>query len=204
MVTALLAGAILLAADTRLITEIDRDVSAALKAEATAKQPAARSAALQRLCDLHDEIVADERLAKSEGLKTIRARLWSRLTRVKQQLQRELPEADEAIGRDKDQIEEDAARYAAVSLASTLALADQASGGPSTFLARGGGAMTERNAEDLIELIERTINPDFWDVNGGPGTIMYYPNLQCLVIRATGEVHGDVGRALGGVRAAGR
>jgi hypothetical protein len=51
-------------------------------------------------------------------------------------------------------------------------------------------------------LIERTINPDFWDVNGGPGTIMYYPNLQCLVIRATGEVHEKIGGVVGGVRRA--
>ena len=61
-----------------------------------------------------------------------------------------------------------------------------------------------RYIERLVDdLIERTINPAFWDVNGGPGTIVYYAPLQCLVVRATAEVHGDVGRVVGDLRKVG-
>jgi hypothetical protein len=92
----------------------------------------------------------------------------------------------------------------AASMASALAVADIAGGAPTGLLARGGAAQTVSNAQSLIELIERTIEPDFWDVNGGPGAIVYYPPLQCLVIRATSEVHGKIGGVLGGVRDAGK
>jgi hypothetical protein len=55
----------------------------------------------------------------------------------------------------------------------------------------------------LVDLIERTINPAFWDVVGGPGTIFYYAPLQCLVVRATTEVHENLGGFVGNVRAVG-
>jgi hypothetical protein len=47
-------------------------------------------------------------------------------------------------------------------------------------------------AEQLIDLIQNTIAPDTWDVRGGPGTMMYFPPAKVLVIRQTGEVHGQV------------
>jgi hypothetical protein len=42
----------------------------------------------------------------------------------------------------------------------------------------GGGGLGNAKAEQaeaLIELIRSTIRPDSWDVNGGRGTIMYWP-----------------------------
>jgi hypothetical protein len=92
---------------------------------------------------------------------------------------------------------------AADSLASSLALLDQIQGGPGYLLAHGGGPIPADNGRDLVELIERTINPAFWDVVGGPGTIVYYAPLQCLVVRATAETHGKIGGVLGDLRAAG-
>jgi hypothetical protein len=209
MVTALLAGVLLLAADPsttasespRPLVQIERDVSAALKQEATAKDRTGRAAAIQALCDLHESIVSDQRHAVSDTLKSYRVKLWSRLTRVKRELR---SEAARAAGKPADQQAEAQVRMPAASLASTLALADFAGGAPTGLLARGGAAQTASNAQSLIELIERTIDPDFWDVNGGPGAIVYYPPLQCLVIRATSEVHGKIGGAIGGVRDAGR
>jgi hypothetical protein len=219
MITAFLAGALLLAAEgsppvtdsvvseqeaipssPRLIAEIERDMTAALRQEAVARSQ--RGAAVQRLCEIHAAIVSDPRYATSDTLKSYRAKLWSRLTKVKQDLRRDVardtgkPAADPAS--------EQAMRLSAASMADALSLADSAAGAPTGLLARGGAAQIESNAQALIELIERTIDPDFWDVNGGPGTIFYYPNLQCLVIRATGEVHGKIGGVLGGVRDAGR
>lgn len=32
------------------------------------------------------------------------------------------------------------------------------------------------NAQNLIDLIQTTIAPDTWDINGGNGTIFYFPN----------------------------
>ena len=53
-----------------------------------------------------------------------------------------------------------------------------------------------RNAMQLINLIQATIEPDSWDVNGGKGSIQFYSPLNVLVIRNTSEVHGSVGGGL--------
>jgi len=47
-------------------------------------------------------------------------------------------------------------------------------------LAGGGEA---NRAAKLIELIQKAISPDTWDVNGGNGTISYFSLLKVLVIR---------------------
>lgn len=81
--------------------------------------------------------------------------------------------------------------------ASAAKAADQAS---SHDRGAAGGAAIADNARQLIELIERTISPDSWEVNGGEGTIFYYSPLQVLVVRNTAEVHEGVGRAAGAIR----
>ncbi len=46
--------------------------------------------------------------------------------------------------------------------------------------AAGGGAgtsfdaETQRNAQALVDLIQRTISPSSWDVNGGNGSVRYF------------------------------
>ena len=51
-------------------------------------------------------------------------------------------------------------------------------------------------AQELIELIQNTIAPESWKVNGGNGSISYYAPLKVLVIRQSGEVHHQIGGAL--------
>lgn len=58
----------------------------------------------------------------------------------------------------------------------------------------GGGEIA--NAVKLIELIQNTIAPDTWDVNGGNGSIRYFSLLKVLVVRQTGEVHHQIGNGL--------
>ena len=77
-------------------------------------------------------------------------------------------------------------------------------GGPG-FGGGGGGAFQgiQDTGDDLVELIQRVISPETWDVNGGPGSVYYYRPLRVLVINAPGEVHGRVGGVLNDLRAAG-
>ncbi len=63
----------------------------------------------------------------------------------------------------------------------------------------GGGEIAR--AAELIELIHTTISPSSWDVNGGNGRIRYFPLLKVLVVRATGEVHHQIGGVLPQLRA---
>lgn len=57
----------------------------------------------------------------------------------------------------------------------------------------GGGAGP---AQELIEMIQTTIAPESWAVNGGKGTMMFYAPQNALVIRQTAEAHEQIGATL--------
>lgn len=44
-------------------------------------------------------------------------------------------------------------------------------------------------AEQLIRIIQNMIEPPLWDINGGAAAVLYSDALECLVVRAPGEVH---------------
>jgi hypothetical protein len=204
--TSTAAGA---AASQPAFHEFQRELTGLFKEESQAKAPAARAAAVRAMCDLHQRLVRDSRYATSDVLKEYRARLWSRLTKIKsdikQQLARDARGNKEALN-DLAALEsaEPAAVAAAESLGAALSLLDQSQGGPDQLLHFGGGPLPADFGPDLVALIERTINPNFWDVVGGPGSIVYYQPLQCLVVRATAEVHEKIGGLAGDLRGAGR
>jgi len=58
--------------------------------------------------------------------------------------------------------------------------------------------------EDLVELIQATIAPQTWDVNGGPGTIYYWRPGRSIVVRQMGEVHDNIGGLLEQLHRAGQ
>lgn len=60
----------------------------------------------------------------------------------------------------------------------------------------GGPAANDDYGEDLVELIQRTIAPHTWDVNGGPGSIYYWRPGRAIVVRQMGEVHDQIGDVL--------
>ncbi len=194
-------------AEPRPFHAIQGEISDLLKREAQAKEPSARSAIVQRMCALHGEILRDERYATSDTLADYRIRLWSRLRRVQADLKRQLARTDtrdEAPSAPASEAADELTRAVAESLATSLSMLDQSQGGPGYLMGFGGRAVPPDFGQDLVDLIEQTINPAFWDTNGGPGTIVYYAPLRCIVVRATSEVHGNVGGLVGGLRAAGK
>ncbi|MEX2559943.1 MAG: hypothetical protein WD403_08510 [Pirellulales bacterium] len=66
--------------------------------------------------------------------------------------------------------------------------------------AAGGAAQPGDLGLELVVLIQRTVAPQTWDVNGGQGTIRYWAPLHVLVVRQTGEVHGQIGGVVRGLR----
>jgi hypothetical protein len=137
-------------------------------------------------------------------LKEYRGRLWSRLTKVKHEMKAQLARnrANRSALDTFQALEsaDSASVAAADALANSLSLASELQFSPVPLMALGGAPGPPDFGPDLVDLIERTINPAFWDVVGGPGTIVYYRPLQCLVVTATAEVHGNVGNVLGGLR----
>ncbi len=65
---------------------------------------------------------------------------------------------------------------------------------------RGGRAQQANNAQALVELIQTTISPASWDVNGGQSTIVYFAPRHALVVRAPAEVHSRTRRLLRDLR----
>jgi hypothetical protein len=192
------------ATDLRPLHEVQQELSLLLKQEAQATDGKARAAVVRRMCELHGEIVRDSRFATSDVLKQYRGQLWSRLTKVrqalKQQFSRELAGNDDAKHVADLATADEATVAATASLGDSLAILEQSQNGPGQWAALGGGPVAADWGPDLVELIERTINPAFWDVAGGLGTIVYYRPLRCLVVRATSEVHGQVGGIVGELR----
>lgn len=184
--------------------ELSRDLHEALRDEATAKGPRARAVAIHRLVELYRELRTDPRLADSETLTGYKNQLWARLNRVKKELQREFAREGQQASQDAAPSDPELADASTSLLADSLALSGQTSGGPASLFsqvrgAAGGGAIPDYGPQ-LVSLIEAVIAPGFWDTNGGPGTIFYYQPLRVLVIRATSEVHHEIGGTLGALR----
>jgi hypothetical protein len=69
--------------------------------------------------------------------------------------------------------------------------------GPAGQQGAGAADAAEDNGQMLVDLIQKTIAPDSWDINGGPGTIYYWRPGRALVISQTDDVHDLVGGLLG-------
>lgn len=185
--------------------EINRDLRALLREQATAKTPAQQTVVIRKLVALYAEISRHPDLATSDTLKSYRIKLRGRLLRIQQQLERDIARQEKQSGQtaaggiSKERLA-DAATQA---MADQLSLIGYSLGGPGKVFSQGGAMGPPDYGPALVELIQRTIAPGFWDVNGGPGTIVYYAPLRALVVRATGEIHGNVRGALGGLRRAG-
>jgi hypothetical protein len=68
----------------------------------------------------------------------------------------------------------------------------------------GGGQVSDDYGPQLVDLIQQTIAPQSWDVNGGLGTAYYWRPGRALVIRQTGGVHDQLADLLEQLGRAGR
>lgn len=75
--------------------------------------------------------------------------------------------------------------------------------GANAFAGAMGGRAVSDHGPELVELIETVIAPNTWEKNGGFGSIFYFAPLHVIVVRTTGDVHGNIGNAIGNLRAAG-
>ena len=80
------------------------------------------------------------------------------------------------------------------------------SGGPGQVFNYAGGSFAPPwdHGEDLVDLIENTINPQFWRNNGGSGSIHYFRPLRVLVVGASAQVQDEAVELLYRIRQAGQ
>jgi hypothetical protein len=55
---------------------------------------------------------------------------------------------------------------------------------------------TLQNANRIIDLIQTSVDPQSWQINGGPGQITFHAPTLTLVVRQSAEVHAMLGGAL--------
>jgi hypothetical protein len=161
-----------------------------------------RAAVVRRLVNLYGQLSTAESLNDADRSR-MQAQVRSRLTRLSAIIRRQM-EIDAAnVG----QAVPDKPIPANVALPDHQILAQQAvplgRPGPGAF--RGGqvrpaggirgapalgfGPQPPDNGQALVDLIQRTIAPASWDVNGGPGAIVYFRPSRALVVRQRSEVH---------------
>jgi hypothetical protein len=194
--------------------ELRDAIRAAMRREAKAADPSERADAVRELAGLFVEVRRDTQLAQDEQ-KRLHALLWSRLTRIKKQLQAKIDRERRAAKRERAKTASDDALLAAEAdqqlaavVGQQFSLASQLTGGPAAVVVRSGEAFGGRAGpadygEELVELIEKTIAPETWESAGGPGSIYYFYPLKVLVIRQTDGVHGHAADLLDGLRRAG-
>ena len=152
-----------------------------------------------RLISLYQELLKDKSLHHSERSR-LRNRLRGRLLRLTEEFYHDLRRRENRIEvvRRRAEVEKNPEKLKLIE--EDEAVLTQWGGMLGQVLGGGGGGRAEQDhGEDLVELIERVIAPDFWDANGGPGRIVYYKNLKVLVISATSEVHEQIGGGRGGL-----
>jgi hypothetical protein len=180
--------------------ELRRAVKAAL-AQPLADGAEAERRQARELLALHGKITATASLTASERERLL-IRLRGRLGRLAKSLARRLADERENEAKPAAQAEPPAAAPSAassvsgtpsVSPATSDAVRDAAAAG-----AAGGGGQSD--GQQLIDLIQATIAPQSWDVNGGRGTIVYWQLGHALVVRQTSEVHEQIGGVVGGLR----
>lgn len=170
--------------------DLRRSVKAAL-AKPLGDDVEEQASQARELLALHAKVTARESLTTSERERLL-TRLRGRMARLAKSLARGLAEerANDAKGMADS---ESAAGLSQSASASTSGLAQTPPPGAS------GGA-SQADAQSLIDLIQATIAPSSWDVNGGQGSIVYWPLGQALVVRQTSEVHEQLGGAVGRLR----
>ena len=160
-------------------------------------------ASIEEILFVHQELREDDAMAGSQR-EYYTAKVESRLNQLSIQLKKR-------IARNKRLAKRKPPQQIRVPEKSGEQLAQRVGGAapPVQPLVGGGGAPARGRqpnddyGQQLVDLIQKTIAPSTWDVNGGLGTIYYWRPGRALVVRQTGEVHEQMGNALGQLRRAG-
>lgn len=186
------------------ITKMGVKLRKLLKSEATSRETKTHPDAVVELCDFCAAMRSDSRYATSSVLRGFAAQGRRRLIEVRRflllQLKKNKIEKPANFNENLAQLERLLAQQASQSESQPSSTTVQTrTPEPPNVAARGPGP---DNGWMLVELINRTIRPDFWAPQGGPGVVQYYSLQRALVVRATTQAHEDIAallRALGGL-----
>jgi hypothetical protein len=116
----------------------------------------------------------------------------------------EHPESDHSAAGETSDSDSDSDSWMNQSASESYYLLGTTGGGPNqmfNFVGRMGPPWD--HGEELVDLIVNTINPAFWQRNGGPGSIHYYRPSRVLVVRAPQQSNDETADLLNRLRANG-
>ena len=195
--------------------ELRKAVSEALRAAAVAKEPSERDKTTRELMLIYLELEQDQNLSHDERLEmhtVVRSRLQSIEKSLRAEIARDHPhKANAKAGAKAKAVESTPQTTDVTVLAQQIAAPLVAPAAPgagrnaaANRLAVNGGVIGRLQppdfGQDLVDLIHNVISPRTWDVNGGPGSVVYFRNFRALVVRAPSEVQNQVGDVLGQLR----
>ena len=155
-----------------------------LKQEALSRESPEHAETVIELCEMYAAMRSDDRYESSSVLQGLAARIRRRLLDVRQDIRLSLKRRGIDV--------------------SVTGVSESSPSSQRDFSQQVGGGFAPGadNGQMLIELITRTISPEFWSEQGGVGTAYYYGLHRVLVVRATTRVHEDIRallQALGGL-----
>lgn len=156
--------------------------------EKEAKEFEDRKEAIEGLVKLYAELRESMRQGNAALLVKEEYRLRQKLVNVVKDLNRKVIKAEEQAKRQTARLLRNPAKYSESSLEEPTL--------------QGGGTIGAAN--NLIQIIVTTIDPDGWQVNGGTHVIEYWANGMALVVAAPIDVHEAIGGSLAGMRGASR
>jgi len=166
------------------------------------------AAAAREFLVLYRELQADDKLARTQR-ERLRTKIRGRLMALSVQIKK-LAAIQRRLARQWRPKSVDAATSGDGVLAQFGGFGGQGGMMGGGFGGRGGGMMgggmgggmggpgmaRDDYGDELVELIQTTIAPTTWDVNGGPGSIYYWRNQRAIVVRQMGDVHDQIGGLL--------
>jgi hypothetical protein len=192
----------------RSLTAIRTDVSEALRAEATTRRTGDNAPQVLRLVDLYLEMASHPKRDSSPLLNDLGQQVRLRLQSVRERIERRIADKKPATTKSSKPATVGAKKDSRV-LAQQVAPAGGAQAGAAAVgqgaavaVAPTGATRATDFGPELVELIEATISPATWKINGGNGAIVYFAPLHVLVVSAPDEVHAQIGGVLRQIQAA--
>jgi hypothetical protein len=183
----------------RSLSAIQVDVHNALRAEAATRRAGSNVPEVVRLIDLYREMAGHPKRRESGLLNHLGLQVRSRLNTVSDRIERQIARQEKRIK--KPERLRALARPEADVLAQQFGAAGPAQAAPSGVVPPGAGAVVDYGPE-LVDVIQRTISPETWDINGGLGAVVYFAPRHALVVSAPATVQGQVADLLFQLRAA--
>jgi hypothetical protein len=181
----------------RSLSAIQVDVHAALRAEAVTRRRGQNVPEVIQLIKRYREMAAHPQRDKSAILAKLGLRLRSRLENVRDHIERKYAQTDRGVKRKKIP----STLVLPVSNVLAQQVAVQAGGAFGQAAQPGADASIDYGPE-LVEIIQQTISPATWNINGGNGAIVYFVPRRAIVVSAPADVHAQVDDLLEQLRAA--